>query len=500
MKIMINILLAAFMAITLLFSPSYCLAGEDPEIKELKKIVKTLVEQNEKQQLRIDKLSKKVDELEKRNTAGGAAPENGSQSALDKAVAGLGNSINPDNKASGKYSSKQPAPAAQKLIDISYDVMSTGGWADKKNADLSALQAGGHDAKKRGFNLNAAELSLTGAVDPNFRGESHIVFTPGGVELEEAFLTSQKLPHNLQLKLGYFLNEFGRVNPTHPHSWQFIDKPVIASRLFGADGFRSEGMRLSWLLPAKWYSEIYLGLQNADSETAASFLSGKVDPEDPGTYSDTGIPSGIGGRPMAYKDTRSAADLAKFIRFENSWDMGRETTAKLGFSALAGPNGTGPDARTDLYGADLILKWRPVKNFRGWPFLIFESEYMKRKYRADGFTDIAANNPANALAADTLYDSGFYSQFVYGFRPNWAAGLRYEKASGSGESIGGRQTDACRDDRTRISPVLIHYPSEFSRIRLQYNRDRAEHLPDKKAGSVWMTYEIMYGFHPAHKF
>lgn len=203
---------------------------------------------------------------------------------------------------------------------------------------------------------------------------------------------------------------------------------------------------------------------------------------------------------MAYKDTRSGADLVKFIRSENSWDLNRETTAKLGFSGLFGPNGTGPDAKTSIFGTDLVLKWRPAKNFRGWPFVIFEGEYMKRRYDAGSFVDTITSNVANNLPSDRLYDSGFYAQALYGFKYGWAAGLRYEKATSSGESVGGRQADAFRDDRWRVSPLVIHYPSEFSRIRLQYNYDRAERLPDRKAQSIWLTYEIMYGFHPAHKF
>jgi len=39
------------------------------------------------------------------------------------------------------------------------------------------------------------------------------------VEVEEAFMQTTSLPFNLQLKAGQFFAAFGRLNPTHPHTW-----------------------------------------------------------------------------------------------------------------------------------------------------------------------------------------------------------------------------------------------------------------------------------------
>ncbi|HNY12377.1 MAG TPA: hypothetical protein PKK26_12360 [Candidatus Wallbacteria bacterium] len=475
-------------------------------IDELKTVVEKLISENQKQSAIISNLEIRLKKLENNKDAvelisNGKTAEASPQEALDRAISEIDSQKASNQKPAGakqiSFTAPAKAAASQNLIDISYSVMGTAGWSDKKNNELSTLFNGGHDPNQRGFNLNASEFSLSGAVDPYFRGEAHIVYVPRGVELEEAFLTTTKLPDNLQLKLGYFLNEFGRNNPTHPHSWNFIDKPIIASRIFGADGFRSEGMRLSWLVPVKWYSELYLGLQNANSESAASFLSGKVDPESSDKFANTAFDLGVGGRPLVYNDTRSIADLARFIRWENSFALNNSTTAKLGFSGLFGPNSSGADGKTNIFGADIVLKWRPEKNFRGWPYLVFEGEFMKRKYAADGFSDQANGI---SLPSDNLNDSGYYMQLVKGFKYGWASAIRYEKASGSGESIGGRSSDIYRADRTRFAPVLIYYPSEFSRMRLQYNYDRSDCLPSGKANSYWFCYEIMYGSHPAHKF
>jgi hypothetical protein len=48
--------------------------------------------------------------------------------------------------------------------------------------------------------------------------------------------------------------------------------------------------------------------------------------------------------------------------------------------------------------------------------------------------------------------------------------------------------------------MLAWHPTEFSRLRLQYNYDHAQHLDDDTAHSVWLGFEILYGAHPAHKY
>jgi hypothetical protein len=78
--------------------------------------------------------------------------------------------------------------------------------------------------------------------------------------------------------------------------------------------------------------------------------------------------------------------------------------------------------------------------------------------------------------------------------------LRFEYARGSGASVQGRDNDPFRDTRYRVSPLLVWHPSEFLRLRLQYNYDRADHLAQRDAHSVWLGVEFLYGSHPAHKY
>jgi hypothetical protein len=405
-----------------------------------------------------------------------------------------------------------PGQATLRLLEPSVDVMVAGGWSTADDSEIKTLQGGAHDPRRRGFTLQQAELSLYGAVDPYFTAETHIAFFEGGVELEEAFATTQRLPYGLRLEAGYYLTEFGRINPTHLHAWSWVDQPIVNTRMFGGDGLRSAGVQASWLLPLPFFSELWGGVQNANGgEYTTSFLADE----------------GIGGYPAVRTDTRNLGDLLYLVRSATAWNMGDETSALLGFSGLFGPNSTGGPARTFIYGADFTLKWRPADSFRGWPFLLWQTEVMKRDYTAEPFVagseiddepDDHGHSHGLATARDTehdhdddhetgesipgqlLRDWGFYTQLLYGFRHPWAAGVRVEWASGSGESVPeGRSNDPLRDDRLRVSPLLQYQPSEFSRIRLQYNYDHATALPGEDASTIWLALELLYGGHPAHE-
>src|SRR5438309_242733 len=81
--------------------------------------------------------------------------------------------------------------------------------------------------------------------------------------LEEAWAETTSLPWNLTLRAGQLLTDFGRLNPTHPYTWNFVDTPLVSARLMGPDGMRNPGARLSWLTPTPFYSELSFSLQNS---------------------------------------------------------------------------------------------------------------------------------------------------------------------------------------------------------------------------------------------
>ena len=321
------------------------------------------------------------------------------------------------------------------------------------------------------------------------------------------------LPADLQLRAGQYLTDFGRVNTQHPHSWAFVDSPLVNARFLGPDGLRNPGARLSWLVPTPFYSELFLGVQNSEGETAASFRS---DGHHHGDEAEEELP-------FAYRHAdndrgvESMADLLFTPRYALSFDLTDAQTLLLGTSAAFGPNSSGGsgDTATQIYGLDLYWKWKPVSHHGGFPFVSFQAEGMLRRYEAGAFDWADEDDPIvdedtglpAVLEDETLTDYGFYSQLLYGFRKGWVAGLRcdyvtgdqgdYEERNLSYEG-GALGRDPLRNQRWRLSPNLTWYPSEYSKLRLQYNYDDRRDIGVDH--SVWLQFEFLLGAHATHKF
>ncbi len=395
--------------------------------------------------------------------------------------------------------SRRIGGAEVRFLDISLNLMGAAGGSTANNSEIKLLQGGEHDPRRRGFTFQQAELSFAAAVDPYFRAETYIIASEEDVELEEAFFTTTSLPKSLELKGGYFLTEFGLINPTHPHNWDFIDQPVINTRMFGGEGQRAAGFRLNGLLPVAWFSELSFGAQDPTSSTMVSFQGsghshGDEEGEEHEEEEDEHEEEGVGGFARVRTDDSELNELVYLLRWVNGWDINRSTSAQLGLSGLYGSNTTGDDADTWIYGADFKLKWRPANSFRGWPYLIWQSEVMYRDYEVD------KDNPSfvPGQTAD-LEDWGLYTQLVYGFIPRWETGLRFEFADGDDKGVTRSSTDPRRDQRYRVSPMLAWRPTEYSRIRLQYNYDDTDFLDDTHH-TVWAGFDLSLGAHPAHKY
>ena len=409
---------------------------------------------------------------------------------------------------------QQPAPAAHshaaptlRLIDISLAVVAAAGASTATDHELEGLAAGGHDPNRRGFTLQGAELSLAGAVDPYFTAEAHLVAAPEhGVELEEAFLTTTSLPYGLEAKAGYQLIEFGRVNTTHAHAASWINQPVVASRLLGGEGSRSSGARLAWLSPLAWYSTVTLGAFNSDDASLVSFrgeAAGHHDHEHGDEAERT-----LGGRLRADElTTGSWSDLVWLARWENAADLSG-IEGKLGLSWLGGANATGDGQRSDLYGLDLVVSAKPTGGTITSIKAVAEGILRRATVAESMDSGEDPSDPADDFLAPaaTLTDWGVYAQIEVGFGERWSAGVRGEYATARGDSVEhegllDHNADAMRDARLRLSPLLAWRPSEFSRLRLQYDFDRAEHLDEKDtAHSVWLGLDVLIGAHPAHGF
>ncbi len=490
----IYLLCLPFLLFDLTAIPVYAAeVSQEERIRKLEKQVELLFQHVEQKDEEIQKLKSRLEQFGQQSATQEASALS-PQEELDAMVQEVEN--RPESKERSLLSSNA-GNMNLRLIDVSAIINVSGGSSTANSDEIEKLQGGGHDPKRRGFTFQQLELSVAGAVDPYFVAEAHMIWTEEHTELEEAFATTTCLPWGLQLEAGLFLTEFGRINPTHPHTWYWLDQPVVNTRMFGADGMRGTGFRLGWLTPLPWFSELHFGIQDPRGAAMPSFNGqGLEHSHDHGH----GGGQGIAGRTTVDRDVRKFKDLVYLMRWTNGFDLSDTLSVQLGGSMLYGPNNTGSDGDTWIYGADLVVKWRPHSHKRGWPFISWQTEIIKRDYYADHF--FSRNVPRDS---HTLHDWGMYTQLMVGLRRPWAAGVRFEYATGQGKGFeDGRfidhDHDPFRDERCRISPLLMWQATEFSRIRLQYNYDWAEHIKGHDEHSVWCGLEFLFGSHPAHNF
>ena len=440
------------------------------------------------QQQQIDELTQKLAALSGAppRAAIPAPAKNDEQQKLERELAAASGPAVPGLKTElGLAPSATGTKAGSSYMNLSFGTLIDAGWSSVTDPS-SQLQLGDHDPSKRGFLLRNAEISLDGAIDPYFKGFANIVLkldknNATDIELEESYLQSTALPANLQLKAGQYFASFGRQNAQHPHAWSFVDQPLILGRAFGPDGLRSIGAQLSWLAPTPFYTELFLSVLDGQGGTAFSFRN-------PGDPDAAGI-NRYAGRATSDRTLRGAQDLLFVPRLASSFELSDTQTLLAGVSAAIGPNDTGPHRRTEVYGADFFWKWKPADASQGFPYLTWQTEALYRRFEAAG-------DPLVPLPAEVLRDYGYYSQLVWGFGPRWNAGLRVDYVSGNDALFD--PADPYRGKRYRFSPELTFLPSEFSKIRLQYNYDHGDLFG--AAHSVWMRLEFGLGAHAAHKY
>ncbi len=325
-------------------------------------------------------------------------------------------------------------------------------------------QAGGHDPQKRGFNLQQLEMALGATVDSYFRFDANIVFSQFGVEIEEAYATTLGLPAGLQVRAGQFLTRFGRINNTHPHTWDFVDQMIVVGRYFGGEGNRGLGVETSILMPLPWYVEIVGSMTEATGEATARSFYGAED---------------LGVRDLG--DFQDTAAIKQFFPLGSDWSM------MWGLSGAFGPNPTGRGNRTEIYGTDLYIKYRPIS--ANSPQLVaLQAEWMHRRRQ---------------IPDDVLVDHGGYAYLMWRFAKRWATAGRYELGGSTVNANGDDVVDPLdplwTDPRTRVSGNVTWWPTEFSRLRLQYSHDMAEWF-EKDHDAVFLALEVAIGAHGAHAF
>ena len=319
-----------------------------------------------------------------------------------------------------------------------------------------------------GFRLQAADVEITANVDVYL--QSKVVF--GGSEfenvgIEEAYLTSLRMPIPVILRGGKMLCTFGRYNLYHLHHMAFAENPLILNYVFQPK-LNEVGLEASYLLPLPWYSDFLAGILNGNNQNL--FNSDKQ------------------------------GDFAYLLHFDNFWDHSDETTLRLGLSYLTGRRGlyhstevtfdsTISKINSMVWGVDFHLKWRPLHHGRYHSFVL-EGEYVNARLNIAGHV------------SDPLH--GYYAQALYQYDLYWWLQTRYEWFSRADElkdyfpgppDLRGLHNGSLNGNR--ISIAIAYVPTEFSAYRLQYNISDYAGIKEQQ---IIIQVNVTIGSHPAHKY
>jgi len=343
----------------------------------------------------------------------------------------------------------------------------------------------------RGLNFNYGELSLYSVVDPYFDLFAVIDLAPESAGLEEAYFTTRKLPNGFKIKAGKFLASFGRVNEQHEHYWDFADRPLIATALFGEDGLNEIGAQVTWVAPTPFF--LVLGAEILNGENKQSFGSlGFSDPKG-------SVAIDVVQGPNLYIGfIRSSFDIEDAsILFGISNAMGTSRNDH-GFSSFGG-TGEAVDANTDIIGGDLTVKY----SLDAVRFVSLQGEYMYRvmngtEYRRDSL---------NTVSSPSLnkHNSGFYTQVAAKLDQVWEVGARYDLLMQNDVLLGGADQHM-PSNLQRYSAMIEYSPTEFSRLRFQIDRDESRYV-QASGGWYQQPYTLVLvqanftiGAHGAHAF
>jgi hypothetical protein len=310
---------------------------------------------------------------------------------------------------------------------------------------LSLWQASdGEASPEDGFALQEVELQFSSDIDPFWRASALLAVEnedgEWGLVPEEVYAETIAIP-SLTLRVGKFKAYVGKSNTLHTHAFPFLESPLINTALLGDEGLNEAGVSAAYLLPTDaWFSE--LTVQVLDGESADLF-----------------------GSP-------TSGDVATNIHWANLVELNDALTGELGLTSTLGKNSAGGD--TSLMGVDLTFKYRPLEGGK-YKSIAFSTEYL-------------TGNRENFSEMEKV--DGLASALKYQFLQRWNAGARYEVLGLA------QKEDFARTQK--MSAILGYDFSEFSQLRLQY--DRSSETDAEAVQHVGLQLNISMGAHPAHAY
>ena len=320
--------------------------------------------------------------------------------------------------------------------------------------------------------LDEFEVAIQGYLNPYARAD--VFLAKGGdteepIELEEVYASFVRgLPFDLNVRIGKYLADYGKLNMQHPHMWPFVTKPLSLQRFLGDEGLNDLGISASMLLPTG----------NTYSRLSFDVLSGgavRALPPDAGATA-----GGIG-----LADTAGIADAYAYVaRLMAFLPMGENSDIEIGLSGLSGVHDPYRSDRFVYGNLDIKYKWKPDL----YTSLTVQGEYLVNARRISS----GSFSGAPAVSQD-ITTSGFYVFADYQFSKVYSLGMRVDWS----------QSPYSADDKAQALSVFAGFApvEESSAFRLHLQRT----TNDTPAGrtdvhSIALQFLFSLGPHKAHPF
>ncbi len=272
------------------------------------------------------------------------------------------------------------------------------------------------DPESNQFRFAEFEMAFQSPLDPYSLAKAFVVQEDGAFEVEEAYIDWTSLPGGVGLKVGQLRHDWGKLNRWHQHALPQSDRPLAHQAVFGAEGLKGLGVSVSYL-PRPFlgdYNEFIVQMTNDDNDVAFS------------------------GRGF---------DEPVFLLHEtNYWDLSSATYLEVGVSGSTGVNDELGRFRTQVYGVDWNLDWRPAASalYRG---LEVRGELLWERREEE-------TGRLNTLGAYTYGSYKLNRRWFVGARADWTE-LPHDPER----------------DLWGVSPYVEWWQSEWARLRFQYSHN-----------------------------
>lgn len=368
------------------------------------------------------------------------------------------------------------------IIDFSYRFkkIGSGEYCDLSSPQLIDREQKDSIIPQEGIHINYGELSFQGSMDPYFNISFDIIGTQDGFDLHELYAETTALPYSFKFKGGRFLSSFGGINKMHQHDLNFSDYPLMYYAFFGDQGLLENGFQLTWSIPVDFDLAIGTEISNGDNKYSFGRES----------FGDDSLEVKAAKAPNFYNFFLDSAIIRDAV--EVNWGIATALGKNRYSNDLQSRLGNGLYGSVILVDVDLSVKYK----FSRFNYILWSNEAIYKNFSGDYFEGTASGYVTDDIKKSQV---GLYSELIFKLFSKCRFGVR-------GDYIISKTTynKIKRDNPEKFSKIggmLEYNPSEYTRIRLQYNYDKSMYDLNNKLSvnhEVALQFNLALGPHGSH--